>query len=480
MHIPAFLSFPRLKILCWLRLALCLFVIHFLALPALADAAKSASYYHDILPVLKRSCTGCHHPGKLKGGLDLTSYAGLAKGGKHGPAFKAGDPAKSQLMEQISGTEPAMPKEGDPLSTAEVALIAQWVGAGAKDDSPDLSTAVKLAKPPEYSAPPVISALAFSPDGKVLAVSGYHEVLLHQGDGSGLIARLVGESPRIESLAFSSDGKLLAVSGGAPARFGEIQIWDAQTRQELKSFKISEDSLYGVSFSPDNQRLAFGCADKTLRVISAGDGKELLTFDAHGDWVFGAIFTHDGRRVLSCSRDKAMKLLDATTGQFIDDINKLLDGILCFARHPKLDEVVYGGDLGVARLYRISDNQDRGGGDTARDANLLREFERQPGPIHAVAFSPDGGRVAIGGMGGEVRIYSVNDGNLTATLKGHEGAVFSVTFNPANGQIATGGYDGKVRLFDSTSGKLITSFIPVPIKGPEKLAAGSAEREFKP
>jgi WD40 repeat protein len=467
-------TMQELKISCGLGLALCVFAIDLVALRALADDIKPASYYHDILPVFKRSCTGCHHPGKLKGGLDLTSYAGVAKGGKHGPAFQAGDPAKSRLLAQVSGTEPSMPKEGDPLSTGEVALIARWVGEGAKDDSPDLSNAFKLAKAPEYSAAPVISALAFSPDGKMLAVSGYHEVLLHQGDGSGLLARLVGESPRIESLAFSSDGKWLAVSGGAPARFGEIQIWDAQTHQESKSFKISDDSLYGAAFSPDNQRLAFGCADKTLRVISAADGKEWLTFDAHSDWVFGAIFTHDGKRVLSCSRDKAMKLLDAGTGQFIDDVNKLLDGILCFARHPKLDEVIYGGDLGMARLYRISDNQNRGGGDTARDANLVREFERQPGPIHAVAFSPDGLRVALGGMGGEVRIYAVGDGQLAARLKGNQGAVFSVMFNPANEQIATGGYDGKVRLFDSNSGKLITSFIPVPISSPEKLAGAAS------
>jgi WD40 repeat protein len=157
----------------------------------------------------------------------------------------------------------------------------------------------------------------------------------------------------------------------------------------------------------------------------------------------------------------------------IDDINKLLEGILCFARHPKEDMVIYGGELGMARIYRISDNQNRGAGDTARDANLVREFERQPGAIHAVTFSAGGSRVAIGGMGGEVRIYTVSDGKRVATLKGHDGAVFAITFNPNSKQVVTGGYDGKVRIFNSETGDLIKDFIPVSLKAPVSVATAS-------
>ena len=51
--------------------------------------------------------------------------------------------------------------------------------------------------------------------------------------------------------------------------------------------------------------------------------------------MFGTLFTVDGQRFLTGSRDRAMKLVDARSGQFIDDINKLLEGILCIARHPK-------------------------------------------------------------------------------------------------------------------------------------------------
>lgn len=428
-----------------------------------ADDAKPVSYYHDLVPILKRSCTGCHHPGKLKGNLDLTTFATLQKGGKDGPGFKAGEPDASKIIEEVSGAEPSMPKEGDPLNKEEIALLTRWIREGAKDDTPADAGSFKLAAPPVYSTAPAVSSIAYSPDGKILAVVGYHEVLLYDADGNGPTARLVGESPQLQSLAFSADGKLLAVAGGAPARFGEIQIWDPLQHKQLNSFKISEDSLYGVSFSPGADRVAFGCGDKSVRVIAVADGKELMKFDNHTDWVLGTTFTVDGKRLVSGSRDRAMKLIEVANGQFVDDVNKLLEGVLCLARNPKEDLVAYGGDLGTPRLYRISDNQNRGGGDTARDANLVREFERQPGAVRAIAYSPAGDSIAVGGMGGEVRLYKTGDGARLATLKGHEGAVFTIAFNPTTNQVCTAGFEGKLRIFNSTSGDLIKALPAVPI-----------------
>ncbi|HAB18593.1 MAG TPA: hypothetical protein DCE44_19400 [Verrucomicrobiales bacterium] len=82
-------------------------------------AEKPVSWYHDVTPIFKRSCNGCHNPNKLKGEVDTSTFAGFLKPGKHGPSFVPGDPAKSRVIEQISGDEPDMPKEGDPLSAAD-------------------------------------------------------------------------------------------------------------------------------------------------------------------------------------------------------------------------------------------------------------------------------------------------------------------------------------------------------------------------
>jgi WD40 repeat protein len=148
----------------------------------------------------------------------------------------------------------------------------------------------------------------------------------------------------------------------------------------------------------------------------------------------------------------------------VDDINNPLEACISLARHPKEEKVLYGGDLGTARLYRISDNQGRTAG--RNDTNLLMAFERQPGPVSAVAFSADGNTVALGSMG-QVRIYKIDDGGKPLlTLSGIQGPVYAIAYKPDGSELAAGGADGSVRLFDPKTGNLIKQFVPVPIENP--------------
>jgi WD40 repeat protein len=429
--------------------------------PAAPTASKPVSFQKQVQPVLARRCQGCHQPASQGGKLVVTSYALLKAGGASGPAYKPGQPDGSLLIRYISGPEPKMPKGGPPLSAAEVGLLKRWIAEGAKDDTVAALPAFTADHPPVYHLPPVITALAYSPDGKTLAVSGYHEVLLQHADGSGLMARLVGSSDRIESLAYSPDGQLLAAVGGVPARSGEVQFWDASTHQLKKSVSVSYDTLFGASFSPDGKQLAFGGADNTARVVSVPDGKQLLKVDSHTDWVFGTAFSKDGKNLITASRDQAVKLTILESGSFVDDLNRHLSTVCCLARHPKEDQVLYGGGDGIPRLYQIFRTHVRTM--MQEDYNLVRAFEKQPGPINAVAFSPDGELVAVAGSGSEVRVYRVKDGERAATLRGGAGAVFAVTFHPDGKQIAVGGLDGQVRLFNLPSGQLAKAFVPVPL-----------------
>ena len=434
--------------------------------PIQGQTPEEVSYYKQIRPILQRSCQGCHQPAEPNGGLVVTSYEAFQEGGMGGASFIPGNPEESMIMEYISGEDPIMPQEGDPLTAEEVELFSRWIAESAIDDTPvSVDDTISPNQPPVYTAPPVISALAYSPDGKTLAVSGYREVLLHKSDGSELVGRLVGEAHRIESIAYTLDGKIVGAVGGTPAQFGEVQLWDTSTNTLIRSVQPAYDTLYGLSFSPNGELLAFGCSDKTVRVLSVADGKETLKFDNHSDWVFGTLFSVDGTHFVSGSRDGALKLVNLNNGAFVDDINasnKGYGGISCISRHPQEDLVLSAGEDRVPRLYRIFRETQRDKGNT--DFNLVREFEARPGPIHAVGFNQDGTKIAVGDVSGEVQIYNVEDGEQLVTLKGNDAAIFALAFHPNGQQIAAGGFDGTVRIFNTTSGELVKAFVPVPIR----------------
>ena len=98
------------------------------------EKARAASFSKEVLPILKASCGKCHSGGGAKGGIDLSSYATMKKGGKGGPVFVEGDPDKSPLVTSISGDKPDMPKKAAPLAKAQVAIISAWVKEGAKNN----------------------------------------------------------------------------------------------------------------------------------------------------------------------------------------------------------------------------------------------------------------------------------------------------------------------------------------------------------
>src|SRR5262249_48856868 len=162
------------------------------------------------------------------------------------------------------------------------------------------------------------------------------------------------------------------------------------------------DTLYGVSWSHDGTKIAFGCADNTLRAIDAATGQQVLFQGAHSDWVLGTTFSRDSTYLVSISRDRSMKLTRVDTQRFIDNITSLphgalKGGLMAVARTPRkndtmvkchdgqmrpYDELLIGGSDGVPRLYKMHRTQKRVIGD---DFNKLREYQPMPGRIFALA-----------------------------------------------------------------------------------------------
>src|SRR5262245_1681956 len=294
---------PRGRLFC---IGVGIFILALIALfgfQLLADPPKSPdkpiSFSKDIRPILQANCLGCHQPAKDQGSYVMTSAEKLRAGGDSGEAaIVANEPTKSHLLSRVKSTEADKvmpPGDRKKLTADEIALIEKWISQGAVDDSPKSNRSqFDPDHPPTYTRPPVVPAIDVSPDGSLIAVAGFHEVLLHKADGSGIAARLIGLSERIESIRFSPDGSKLAVAGGLPGRTGEIQVWDVAKKKLLLSLPLTADTLYGVSWSPDGKKIAFGCGDTTtVRAINAETGEQLLYQGAHTDWVLGTIFSVD-------------------------------------------------------------------------------------------------------------------------------------------------------------------------------------------
>jgi roadblock/LC7 domain-containing protein/mono/diheme cytochrome c family protein len=470
------------------------------------DPNAPVSYWKQVRPIFQANCQGCHQPAKNKGGYVMTDFTRLVSGGDSGEkAIVPRKPAASALVEAITphDGEAEMPKDKAPLKPDDVALITKWIAEGAIDDTPKNAVQrIDAEHPPIYQRAPVVTSLDFSPDGNVLAVAGFHEVLLHRADGSGIVARLVGLSERIESVRFSPDGKMLAVAGGLPARMGEVQVWDVEKRALVVSVPVGYDTVYGVSWSPDGKLVAFGCPDNTVRAINATTGEQVLQQGSHNDWVLDTVFNRDGTHIISVGRDMSAKLTEVETQRFIDNISSITPGALrgglhAVARRPGRDEVLIGGADGVPQVYQIFRKTTRRIGD---NANLLRKFPAMEGRIFAVDYSDDGKLIAAASSlngRGAVNIYTgefdstipalllkAYAGKIASSYNAEEkaaietfttaevklvsetklnGGIYALTFTPDGKTIAVAGEDGRVRLISTGDGAVTKEFVPVPV-----------------
>jgi cytochrome c len=100
------------------------------------DAARPEFYSVRVRPILESNCGRCHMGTNRRGGLNFQTHENLLKGGRDGTVIVPGDPGKSLLVRLIRHEGPAddpmpMPPNKPKISDADIAVITQWVRAGA-------------------------------------------------------------------------------------------------------------------------------------------------------------------------------------------------------------------------------------------------------------------------------------------------------------------------------------------------------------
>jgi WD40 repeat protein len=342
---------------------------------------------------------------------------------------------KGELL-AIGGLATFSPTPKEP-KMKQVGAILLW------DVAADQEKALLLA----HNGP--VAGLAFAPDGKTLASTGFDKVVKLWDVGSARErATLHGHSAPLVAVAFSPDGKRLA-SGAAD---GIIKVWDSAAAQLLLSCKGHRQGVLGLAWGPEGRILASGSMDGVAKVwdVSAMHGPPILKgFESA---VKGLAFTPEGGAVAAVSQDGTLLVSDIATGspRLRHKLTVEFGFNYCAAFSPDCRTLAGGGPRAGVELYDVA----------AGDKRLT--LPGHQGVVYCLAFAPNGKTLAVGtGAGnksGEIKLWDPAKGKELHTLAGYKSRVQSLAWSPDGRTLAGGARDGTVKLWEAATRKERLSF----------------------
>jgi len=291
------------------------------------------------------------------------------------------------------------------------------------------------------------TAVAYNPDGKVLALGDNQKVVrLVNPDSRQTIRTLTGHQGAVVAIRFSPDGKRLYSASGSGADPGGIIAWNLETGEKLWSIPVEKPGVAALALSHDGKTLFASAAawGGEIRLLDTADGKDVRKLDGQEGLVLH-IATHPDGKEIAVNRvrrfataTRRMQVLDVETGK---ELFGQVTGFPSPAYSPdgKLLAVEYGHTVQVLDAKR----------------QVIREIAYpKSNSLHHLAFSPDGATLATGHSSGGVAFWEVATGKPTWPQDAHIGSLTTVSVSGDGGRLVTTGRDYITRVWDVATGRV--------------------------